>query len=77
VATNSRPLALNIFGYLEADVRRNGRNEAKGEVTLPLPKEEGLQLSQFKGYRNTFSLDFVRHKLVAKILSGPAKFTGP
>ncbi len=62
--------------YLEADVRRNRRHEDRGEVTLPLSQEVGLQLSQFEGYRNTFSLDFVRHKLVATTLSGPTKFTG-
>jgi hypothetical protein len=58
-------------------MRRNRRNEAGGAVTLPLSQEEGSQLSQFEGYRNTFSLDFVRHKLVAKFLSGPTKLTGP
>jgi hypothetical protein len=37
------------MAYLEADARRNGRNEAGGEVTLPLSQEEGLQLSEFEG----------------------------
>jgi hypothetical protein len=32
-------------------VRRNGRNEARREVTLPWFQEEGSQLSQLGGYR--------------------------
>ena len=39
------------IAYLEADVRRNGRNEARREVTLPWFQEEGSQPSQLGGYR--------------------------
>ena len=35
--------------YLEADVRRNGRNEAGREVTLLWFQEEGSQPSQLGG----------------------------
>jgi hypothetical protein len=40
-----------MSAYLEADVRRNGRNEARREVTLPWFREEGSQPSQLGGYR--------------------------
>jgi hypothetical protein len=46
--------------YLKADVRRNGRNGAGREVTLPWFREEGSQLSQLGGYRNTFLENFVQ-----------------
>ena len=80
-ARNSKPLASNTFRYLEADVRRNGRNEARREVTLPWFQEEGSQPSQLGGYRiilfwSPFSR-FLCNQTLAKISSGPAKFTGP
>jgi hypothetical protein len=40
-------------------VRRNGRNEAGREVTLPWFQEEGSQLSQLGGYKMTFLENFV------------------
>ncbi len=48
----SLSIGRNILSrYLEADVRRNGRNEARREVTLPWFQEEGSQPSQLGGYR--------------------------
>ena len=45
-------------------MRRNGRNEARREVTLPWFQEEGSQPSQLGGYRiillNTFLEIFVQ-----------------
>jgi hypothetical protein len=38
--------------YLEADVRRNGRNEARREVTLPWFQEEGSRPSQLGGVQD-------------------------
>jgi hypothetical protein len=62
-------------------VRRNGRNEARREVTLPWFQEEGSQPSQLGGYRiilfDRLSRDFLCNQTLAKISSGPAKFTGP
>ena len=62
-------------------MRRNGRNEARREVTLPWFQEEGSQPSQLGGYRiilfDRLSRDFCATKLWPKISSGPAKFTGP
>jgi len=41
-------------------VRRNGRNGAGREVTLPWFREEGSQLSQLGGYMNTFLESFAQ-----------------
>jgi hypothetical protein len=61
--------------YLEADVRRNGRNEARGEVTLPWFQEEGSQPSQLGGYRiilfDHLSRDFCATKLWPKFRVDP------
>ncbi len=48
-----KPCKASIRGctYLEADVRRNGRKEARREVTLPWFQEEGSQPSQLGVYR--------------------------
>jgi hypothetical protein len=66
VATNSKPLALNTFHYLEADVRRNRRKGVR-EVNLPRFQEEGLQLSQLGGYKKIFLGNFVQPKLWPKL----------
>jgi hypothetical protein len=61
--------------YLEADVRRNGRNEARREVTLPWFQEEGSQPSQLGGYRiilfDRLSRDFCATKLWPKFRVDP------
>ena len=65
----------NLAGYLEADVRRNGRNEARREVTLPWFQEEGSQPSQLGGYRiilfDHLSQDFCATKLWPKFRVDP------
>ena len=74
-ARNSKPLASNTFRYLEADVRRNGRNEARREVTLPWFREEGSQPSQLGGYKiilfDHLSRDFRATKLWPKFWVDP------
>jgi hypothetical protein len=61
-------------------VRRNRRNEARREVTLPWFREEGSQPSQLGGYKiilfDHLSQDFSCNQTLAKILSGPAKIQG-
>ena len=65
MATNSKPLVLNTFHYLEAGVRRNGRKEVR-EVTLSRFQEEGSKLSQLGVYKKIFLGNFMQPKLWPK-----------
>ncbi len=70
MATNSKPLALNIFCYLEADVRRNKRK---------MGRFASWKISQ-NGFQNLDSLQFSCDVQVSKFgyLCGfPRFFGGP
>ncbi len=71
VAPNSKPLASNTFRYLEADVRRNGRNEAGEGGHPPMVPRGGFATKPAWRLQERLSREFCATKLWPKFRVDP------